>query len=43
MLITHETLNRFKTSNKLFDGVNVSLEAKEVLKEQKYKVEKEYD
>ncbi|MBP6437480.1 MAG: toll/interleukin-1 receptor domain-containing protein [Paludibacteraceae bacterium] len=43
MLITHETLDRFKTSNKLFDGINVSLEAKEVLKEQKYKVEKEYD
>ena len=43
MLITHETLDRFKTSNKLFDGVNVSLEAKKVLKEQKYKVEREYD
>ena len=40
MLITHETLDRFKTSNKLFDGINVSLEAQKVLKEQKYKVER---
>jgi hypothetical protein len=43
MLITFEYLNKFKTSNRIFEGRNISLEATKILNEQKYRVEKEYD
>lgn len=43
MLITNEILAQYKASNKLFEGRNLSNEAREVLSEQKYRLEKEYD
>ncbi|MGL3997977.1 hypothetical protein ACSR4G_17470 [Acinetobacter baumannii] len=43
MRVTFEHLNKFKTSNRIFEGRNISLEAKKILNEQKYRVEKEYD
>lgn len=43
MRVTFEHLNKFKTSNRMFEGRNISLEAKKILNEQKYRVEKEYD
>ena len=43
MRVTFEDLNKFKTSNRIFEGRNVSLEATKILKEQKYKLEEEYD
>ena len=43
MRVTFEYLSKFKTSNRIFEGRNVSLEATKILNEQKYKIEKEYD
>lgn len=43
MRVTFEYLSKFKTSNRIFEGRNVSLEAIKILNEQKYKIEKEYD
>ena len=43
MLITNEILAQYKASNKLFGGRNLSNEAREVLSEQKYRIEKEYE
>ena len=38
MRVTFEHLNKFKTSNRIFEGRNISLEAKKILNEQKYRV-----
>ena len=43
MRVTFEHLIKFKTSNRIFEGRNISLEAKKILNEQKYRVEKEHD
>jgi len=43
MLITSEVLAQYKASSRLFEGRNLSEEAHQFLREQKYKVEKEYD
>ena len=39
MRVTFEYLSKFKTSNRIFEGRNVSLEATKILNEQKYKID----